>query len=333
MATIRDVAKRANVSASTASRILSNSTAGTFAAETRARVMQASIELGYRPNFAARALVSGKTRIIAAVFPRTYDTPFTALASLQILAGIEAYCSDNGYHVLISSPRIIDGHVDPNFTNLLSGGYLDGVIIDGHSNITPIMDFVHRLNIPIVTLGPHPNTHTLSSDNLLGGRLIMEHLIALGHRRIGIIKVPDIMERLRGVASVAEENGLDFHSLPCELGNFSGESGEVAAKNLLTHHPELTAIVAFNDRMAMGAIHQLQTMGYKVPDQISVVGYDNLPRSRDFNPPLTTIDHQLERWGELSMTMLLKVIEGETPDPIILEPKLIVRASTRTLHH
>lgn len=331
MATIRDVAKRANVSVSTASRILSNSTKEKFTDQTRARVLNASLELGYRPNFAARALVSGQTHIIAAVFPRIYDTPFTALASLQILAGIEAYCSDNGYHTLITSPKIIDGKLDPNFVNLLSGGYLDGIIIDGHFNISPIMDFISNLNLPSVVLGHHPHTHYLRSDNVLGGKLMIEHLLELGHRNIGIINVPDISQRLDGVRLAVEERGLDFSSFPNCTGNFSEDSGAYAAKSLLEARPDLTALVAFNDRMAMGAINQLQSMGYLVPEQISVVGYDDLPRSRDFNPPLTTVNHRLSDWGSLAMNMLFALMQGETPKSIVITPELIVRQSTKAV--
>jgi DNA-binding LacI/PurR family transcriptional regulator len=331
LATIRDVAKRANVSASTASRILSNSTKEKYAEATRNRVLKASVELGYSPNFAARALVSGQTRIIAAVFPRIYDTPFRALASLQILSGIEAYCSDNGYHMLITSPQIIDGELDPNFINLLSGGYLDGAIVDGNFNITPIMEFVSKLNMPLVILGDHPHTYYLRSDNVLGGRLMVQHLIDFGHHNIGIIGVPDISERLRGVQLATEESGLDFDSLPFAIGDFSEDSGAEAAKALIEKHPNLTALVAFNDRMAMGAINQLQSMGYNVPNQISVIGYDDLPRSSDFNPPLTTINHQLSEWGDLAMNMLLDIMNGNTPEPIVLEPRLVVRHSTTAL--
>ncbi len=329
MPTIQDVANRANVSISTASRILSNSSKEKFADETRARVLQASEELGYRPNFAARALVSGETRIIAAVFPRIYDTPFTALASLQILTGIEAFCSDNDYHMLITSPKIINGKLDTSFINLLSGGYLDGAVIDGHFNITPIMDFVSQLNLPAVILGEqHPHPYYLRSDNLMGGYLMMNHLIELGHQHIGIIAVPDIVERRQGVERAAEEHGLDFNSLPLEFGNFSEVSGAIAAEKLVSDYPNLTAIAAFNDRMAIGAIKQLQSLGYKVPDQISIVGYDDLSRSSYFSPSLTTINHQLSVWGKLAMGMLLEIIQGKTPDPITLSPSLVAREST-----
>ncbi len=328
MATIRDVAKLAGVSVSTASRILSNSPKEKYSSATRAKVLAASAGLGYRPNFAARALVSGQTHIVAAVFPRIYDTPFTATASLQILSGIEAFCSDNGYHMLITSPKIIDGQLDSNFTNLLTGGYLDGLIIDGHFNITPIMDFIDGLDIPCVVLGHYPHTYTLRSDNVLGGQLMMEHLINLGHRKIGVISVPDITQRLEGVRLAAERHGINFNSLPHYHGSFSEESGAFGAERLLNQHPDLTALIAFNDRMAMGAIKQLHQMGYRVPEHISVIGYDDLPRSGDFNPPLTTIHHRLSEWGSLAMGMLLEQINGGTPDSIVLSPQLVARQST-----
>ncbi|MCY4539041.1 MAG: LacI family DNA-binding transcriptional regulator [Chloroflexi bacterium] len=328
MATIRDVASRANVSVSTASRILSNSTKEKYADETRERVREASTELGYRPNFAARALVSGKTRIIAAVFPRFHDSPFTALASLQILSGIEAYCSDEGYHLLISSPKIENGVLDHNFVDLLSGGYLDGVIMDGHSDISSIMEFVTGLKLPLVILGTYPYRHYLRSDNQMGGRLMIEHLIDLGHRRMGLIALRAIEDRMLGVRLAAEGRGLDACAMPCEYGNFSAASGEAAVDKLIRANPGLTAVVAFNDRMAMGAIRRLQELGYQVPEQISVVGHDDLPRSRDFNPPLTTVNHDLSEWGGLAMNMLLTVMHGESPEPITIEPRLVVRQST-----
>jgi LacI family transcriptional regulator len=331
--TIRDVAKRAKVSISTASRILSNSTTEKFAEETQARVLRASVELGYRPNFAARALVSGKTRIVAAVFPRIYDTPFTALASLQILAGIEAYCAANGYHLLLSSPQILNGTVDTNFTNLLAGKYLDGLIIDGHFRIDPVMDVLRQFDLPMVMLGYHPHPCFLRSDNFLGGSLLLQHIIELGHRQIGIIGLADGVslaadQRLRGIRAACRTHGLDYEGLARVDGIFSSDSGAAAAASLLELNPDLTALIALNDRMAMGAVRRLQEMGYRVPEDISVAGYDDLPQALDFHPPLTTINQCLPNWGELAMNMLLELFEDGETEPVILEPELIVRQST-----
>ncbi len=337
MVTIRDVAKRASVSVSTASRILSNSTKEKFAEATQLKVLRASVELGYRPNFVARALVSGKTRIVAAVFPRIYDTPFTALASLQILSGIEAYCSENGYHLLLSAPQVSSGKVDSNFNNLLASGYLDGLIIDSHFDIDPIMTALRRFKLPTIVLGYHPHPYYLRSDNHLGGRLLMQHILELHHRHIGLIALPDGMsaaadQRLSGIKAVCEEHGLDYAALPRFNGTFSSQSGATAAAALLEAHPELTALIALNDRIALGAVRQLQAMGCTVPGQISVIGYDDLPQTHDSNPPLTTINQQLSNWGPLAMNMLLTLLEGCEPEPVILPPRLVVRQSTTPLN-
>ncbi len=333
MTTIRDVAERASVSISTASRILSNSPSEKYSESTQAKVLRASLELGYRPNFAARALVSGKTNIVAAVFPRIYDTPFTALASLQILSGIEAYCSANGYNLLLSSPHVIDGSVDPHFVNLLAGGYLDGIIIDGHFRIDPVMEVLQRFNLPIVMLGYHPHPHYLRSDNFLGGSLLMQYILELGHRQIGIIGLPEGISpaadlRLQGMRAQMGQHGLDFDALPRVNGTFSSETGAAAAAQLVQAHADLTALIALNDRMAMGAIHQLQEMGRRVPGEISVVGYDDLPQAHESNPPLTTINQHLPDWGRLAMTILLELLDGRDPEPVVLQPRLVVRKST-----
>ncbi|MCC6271687.1 MAG: LacI family DNA-binding transcriptional regulator, partial [Microbacteriaceae bacterium] len=277
MATLRDVAKRASVSVSTASRILSNSTKEKYSEETQLNVLRASLELGYRPNFVARALVSGETRIIAAVFPRIYDTPFTALASLQILSGIEAFCSENGYHTLLTSPRIIDGKVDTSFINMVASGYPDGIILDSHFRIDPVMEVLQQFNIPMIVLGYSSYPYRLQSDNYLGGRMLIEHILELGHREIGIIAIADGVspaadQRLEGMRAEAMERGLHLEGLPRVDGTFSATSGAAAAAQLLVENPDLTALIALNDRMALGAIRELQKLGYSVPQQVSVIG-------------------------------------------------------------
>ncbi len=337
MITLRDVAQRAQVSVSTASRILSNSPKEKFAESTQLKVLRASMELGYRPNFAARALASGKSRIIAAVFPRIYDSPFTALASLQILSGIEEFCSHNGYHVLISSPSMVNGKVDNNFTDLLASGYPDGIIIDGHFNVDPIMNVLNELALPTVVLGYHPHPFYLRSDNFLGGSLLMQHLLEQGHRSIGIVGIPHGMspaadQRVQGIKATLSDAGLNFADLPRVDGTYSGDSGAMAAAQLMTQHPHLTALIALNDRMAIGAIRQLQEMNYCVPDEVSVVGYDDLPQSRDSHPALTTINQQLADWGSLAMTMLLELLEGREPEPVVLPPRLMIRKSTAPVY-
>jgi LacI family transcriptional regulator len=161
----------------------------------------------------------------------------------------------------------------------------------------------------------------------------MRCLLDAGHRHIGIIGLPKGMslaadQRMNGMTTEYQAHGLDADTLTCVNGTFSSDSGMAATRTLLELSPDLTAILALNDRMAMGAVRQLQEMGYHVPDQISVVGYDDLPQSADFNPPLTTINQQLSDWGTLAMDMLVTLLEGKEPEPIVLPPQLVIRKST-----
>jgi DNA-binding LacI/PurR family transcriptional regulator len=329
VATIRDVAKLAGVSASTASRILSNNAIEKYPAETREKVLKASHELGYRPNSIAYALTSGKTRIIAGVFPQFYGQLFTEFSLLEMMSGIEAVCNDYGYHMLIASSSMPKG-VDPNLINLMDGGYLDGVIINGLFDITPIMEHLLNLQIPTVVLGHYPHEFSVRSDNAEGGQLLMEHLIELGHQQVGILSVPGITTRIDGIRRAADKHGLDFYAFPQYQADFTEESGARGAEYLVQNHPDLTAIIAISDLMAIGAINRLRELGYRVPEDISVIGYDDLPLSRSFYPPLTTINQELYKWGSLAMGMLLEVMNGSRPAPIKLTPKLVVRKSTAT---
>jgi len=205
--------------------------------------------------------------------------------------------------------------------------------VDGHFCIDPVMAALRQFQLPTIMLGYHEHPHFLRSDNFLGGCLLMRCLLDAGHRHIGIIGLPKGMslaadQRMNGMTTEYQAHGLDADTLTCVNGTFSSDSGMAATRTLLELSPDLTAILALNDRMAMGAVRQLQEMGYHVPDQISVVGYDDLPQSADFNPPLTTINQQLSDWGTLAMDMLVTLLEGKEPEPIVLPPQLVIRKST-----
>lgn len=333
MATLGDVAKRAGVSVSTASRILSSSAQFPFSfkEETRERVLQASRELGYTPNLAARALVSGKTQIVGVVFPRVYDSPFTALFALQILADIEEHSSRLGYQVLISSPRLTQQGIDASFLNLLQSCYLDGVIIQDDFTAFSALEPVLAHQIPAVVLGYRPHEYFIRGDDFAGGALMAAHVLESGHQHIGVIGLREGEHlaadvRLRGISYTIEQTGLP--PLPIAYGDFSKNSGSAAAQILLDHNSDLTALLVLNDRMAMGAIMQARAMGLRVPQDLTVVGYDDLPQSAEFSPPLTTVSHHAGAWGEIAVNMLLSLLGGENPDPVELSTELVERASS-----
>jgi LacI family transcriptional regulator len=331
MPTLEDVARLAGVSTATVSKVLSNTPY--FTEETRAKVMQAVEELGYVPNLAARALSSGKTHIIAVVFPYVYEAIFSDPNIMHTLEGIEAECTQRGYNILLSTPNFTAKGPDIHYQMLIMSGYLDGVLaIDSYplaSSVKPALD----KGIPVVVIGYEQSEYFVRHDDRAGGYQIMQHLIDLGHTHIGIIDVPNdanygVFYRTAGTRAAAEAANLDYARLPRQPGDWSIRSGADCTTQLLTQYPTLTALLCYNDRMAMGAVQKAREMGYRVPEDLAVTGYDDIPTAATFYPPLTTIDQQSLEQGRLGAQMLFKVLTGEHPDPVELPPQLLIRQSS-----
>jgi len=333
MTTLQDVARRAGVSTATVSKVLSNTPY--FTEATRRKVMRAVEELGYVPNLAARALAAGRTHIVAVVFPYVYEPIFSDPLTLRILGGIESVITQRGYNMLLSTPRLTPGEPDAHYLQLVRSGYLDGLIaIDNVPGVSAIAA-AREKNLPAVLIGygAHDGDVWVRSDDFSGGEQIMTHVLSLGHRAIGLITVPEninmaLEHRLEGMRTVAEAHGIDFDGLPRADGDFSTESGTRCAADLLARHPELTALICLNDRMAMGAIQQAREMGRRVPDDLTVTGYDDIPAASSFSPPLTTIDQRAPESGQAAARMLLDMLQGETPDNYLLPVRFVHRETT-----
>jgi LacI family transcriptional regulator len=330
MPTLQDVAELAGVSTATVSKVLSNTPY--FSEETRIKVMRAVEEIGYRPNLAARALSSGKTNIIAVVFPYIYDAIFKDPLVMHILEGVEIACNERQYNMLLSTPRLDDGYPDDHYMRLLQSGVIEGLIAIDNVPICSLGQAAERRNIPAVVLGIHSGAYTVRSDEQAGGACIMEHVLRAGHERIGIITVQNgtnlaIELRIAGMKAAAEAAGFDFDAMPFIRSDFSTRGGATAARELLQHDPDLTAIISVNDRMAIGAMTYLQQIGKRVPDDISVTGYDNIAISAVSNPPLTTIDQQAVELGKQAAALLFRRLQGEAPSSVVLQPSFVQRAS------
>jgi DNA-binding LacI/PurR family transcriptional regulator len=331
VATLQDVAKRAGVSTATVSKVLSNTPY--FTEATRQKVMKAVEELGYVRNIAAVALSSGKTQIIAVVFPYIYEAFFTDPLTLRILEGIEGECTQRGYNMLLSTPRLTQDGPDNHYLALIRSGYIDGIIaIDNVPNIS-VLKPVDKSRTACITIGYQETDLYIRSDDFSGGQQIMQHILEQGHKHIGIISIPEDMNvalnyRMDGMRSVAEDNGINFAELPTVYGDFSTANGISCTKELLEQHPQLTAIICLNDRMAIGAIQQAQAMGRKVPDDLAVAGYDDIPAAEIYTPRLTTINQQAPVLGHKAAQMLFDVLDGKAPSSINLATHLVVREST-----
>lgn len=333
MPTLADVAKKAGVSTATVSKVLSNTPY--FTEMTRVKVMNAVEELGYVPHLAARALSSGKTHIIAVVFPNVFDTIFTDPLVLRILEGIEAECHAYGYNVLLSTPRLTRNRPDNHYQQLLTSGYIDGIIALDHFPSVSVIEPATKRGIPSVAIGHYPTTYQVQSDDYSGGWQLMQHIISLGHQQIGIIGVPEkshysIQHRLNGLKDSAQQSNLYFDDFPYSDGDFSEASGSKCAAKLLSKSPDLTAIICVNDRMAMGAIQYAREIGRDVPKSLSVVGYDNIPMAAAFFPPLTTVDQQAGDLGRAAARMLFEVLSERQPAPVKVPTYLVIRQSSAT---
>jgi LacI family transcriptional regulator len=333
MPTLEDVARLAGVSTATVSKVLSNTPY--FTEETRAKVMRAVEELGYVPNLAARALSSGKTHIIAVVFPYVYEAIFADPNVMHILEGIEVECTQRGYNILLSTPKLTAGGPNVHYQQMIMSGYLDGILaIDSYplaSSLKPVREKV----IPAVVIGYEQCEYYVRHGDWAGGNQIMQHLIDLGHTRIGIIDVPahtnyGVSYRTSGIRAAAEAAGLDYDTFPVLHGDWSIRSGAVCATRLLDEYP-LTALLCHNDRMAIGAIQQAREMGRRVPEDLTVTGYDDIPMAAVFSPSLTTISQRAFEQGHLGAEMLFEVLDGKHPDPVELAPVLLTRQSSRPI--
>lgn len=331
MTTLLDVAKRAGVSTATVSKVISNTPY--FTEETRLKVMEAINALGYSPNLAARALASGKTEIIAVVFPYINDPLFTDPFVLYMLQGIESECHTRGYNLLLSTPRLTPNGPDSHYLRLVQSHYLDGMIALDNVPMASVLEPVHARGIPCVAIGYHESRYHVRTDDHSGGVQLMQHVLDLGHRRIGVISVSDtlnfsINHRLLGMRAAAEASGLDYDSLPNAEGDFSVDSGAACAAALLAQHPDLTALVCLNDRMAMGAIQYIRSIDGRVPEDISVIGYDDIPAAASFAPPLTTVNNQAPVLGQAAAALLFDLLDGKEVQSVVIPTQLVIRAST-----
>lgn len=328
--TVTDVAREAKVSTATVSRALSNP--DTVSAKTRARITEAVQKTGYVINHAARNLRRRQTGTIVALVPDIGNSHFS-----NVLQGIENVTAAKGLKVLIADTRK-PSMSQPNFTEYFSRANCDGIIsLDGQYSIANVRAVNPELP-PIVTAGEwsdDPNVPIAVIDNLLGADLAVSHLLALGHQNIGIITgllthKPGL-DRLEGYQMTMQKGGIDTSTLWSFPGDYSFECGVAAAKDLLTLSTRPTAVFCSSDRTAFGFISTLSASGVRVPDDISVVGFDDLDIAEHYIPSLTTIHQPRRKVGEMAAKLLLSLIAGDQPEVTHeqIEPWLVVRNSTK----
>ncbi len=327
--TLEMVAALAGVSPSTVSRIL-NGTAVVSEAKQQA-VSQAVAHLGFVPNPVARGLAGGRTLSIG-VITQAIDSPFYGAA----LRGVEDELDPQGY-----SPLFISGHwneqAETRCLEVLRSRRVDGIIVLT-GRLTDAALKTYAQSAPVVVTGRSvsaPGLFSLNFDNFEGGRLATQHLIDLGHRQIayisGDLAHPDATERMRGYRTAIESAGIAFNPGLVTQGEYNELSGLRAVNQLLEGRQHFTAIFAGNDQMAFGAGLGLQRHGFRVPDDVSLVGFDDLPSAMYAIPPLSTVHQPAYELGRLAATALLQLLGGNAPDAAIPAPRLIARESSRRI--
>jgi LacI family transcriptional regulator len=328
--TIYTVAQRAGVSISTVSRVLNNQPL--VKAETRAKVLQAMEALGYQPNASARGLAANRTGTIAVVFPKLSGPFFSAL-----IHGAEIAASESGYHLLIYGAAGAALGADNQTLGMLTTK-VDGLVLASSGVSRCYIRDLQRQNLPVVVLGEEPSgsdtpVDSIQPDNVGGAEKIVTHLIEHGYRRIALIKGPaartHASDRERGYRKALQEHGLPWYADLVISGAFDENSGYAAMSRLLQQDPIPDAVFAANDQMAIGAMAAIHKGGLRVPEDIALVGFDDIVTAQYMRPPLTTVHQDLLGQGQLAVNLLLARINGAEPavEAKILPAVLVIRRS------
>ena len=330
--TMRDVAERAGVSKSTVSHVLNGTRFVEPATEERVRL--AMRELGYRPNLLARSLRRHETRTIGLLTPNN-ATPYWA----EMARVVEQSGYAKGYGVLLCNSNW-SATKEREYVQTLIAKQIDGVVLASTAVLTDVVDELYAANVPVVVLDNIPLSRHVNAvlvDNYRGGYLAGAYLSRIGHRQVGCITPPPgvgtTIDRVHGFRQAFAEAGIELCDSAFIPGNFEYQSGERGVQLLLSRHPDLTAVYAANDDMAFGVIKGLHRAGRRVPNDVSVIGFDNISYTTLVAPELTTIAQPVMEIGQRVIDLLLKQINdpASAPEVVVLEPTLIERESCRAV--
>lgn len=336
--TIKDVAERANVSIAAVSYVI-NGVEGKVSEEKINKIKQAISELDFIPNLSAASLVNRKSKLIGVIIPQTedyhqavLDNPFYS----QIVSGIESRARECGYHIILSG-------VDKGKTyfNMTTQRNLDGAIIMGVYR-EEFYEDLKKVKIPIVLIDSYINDtyfYRIGVDDELGGYLATKYLIEKGHRNIalvtGTIREDGVVEkRFLGYKRALKEGNLFYNPSYVIEDSVSYECGLKAGADVASKFPEVTAVFTTADIIAFGFIQGAISAGKSIPDDISVVGFDDISFSRMFIPPLTTVKQEILEKGSKAVDILMDVLNGKEnsiPLEIVLPVKIVERKTVKSL--
>lgn len=335
-ATSKDVARLAGVSRTTVSLILNHHTrSADISEETRQRVMEAARALDYWPNAAARSLVRSRANIIGFVLCQSQDRLSADAFLPKVLEGVSLVARERRWHVILES--VPDVSQPDAYIGLVRSRQIDGIILSGPRSDDGQLPRLQAEGFPIVLLGQLADTDfpQVDVDNVAGAQRGVEHLIRLGHRRIGCITNAPLaytasVDRLTGYRAALEQADIRYDGSLVRYGDLSPESGRQAMMALLAH-PEgrPSAVFVASDVVAIGALSAVREQGLRVPEDLAIVGFDDIPFARYLAPPLTTIRVPAVEEGIAAARALAHVMSGQPcqPNQSFLPTELVVRAS------
>ncbi len=324
---ITDIAKAAGVAPSTVSRALRDHPR--ISPGRRAAIRALAQQLGYLPSQAARSLVTGQTRTLGVVVTDVTD-PFVG----EVMKGAEEASRRAGYSLLfVASLR--DPRLEAEGARLLLGRQVDGMIVISSRAAAQYADSLSSRGLPLVLVNnelPTAQVHSVCTDNRGGVRRAVEHLYQLGHSRIAFIAGPEqgrsSQQRLEGYLEAMAELGLPRPPAYLVEGNGLIEDGPRALAALWALEAPPTAVVCYNDLTAIGLLSAAAKHGIRVPSDLSVIGYDNIPLSAYTVPPLTTVEQPKQALGQQAVETCLRVLAGETVSTVVMPAELVVRGSS-----
>ena len=328
------VAKESGVSRTTVSFILNNVPGMSISDATRQRVLQVAKELNYHPDSSGRKLASGKSKTLGLILRQSEEQIFADALLPQVLLGIEQAATAQGYQVLLKAlePQDSDGYM-----HLVHENQVDGIVLSGPCQEETELIRLHQEGLSVMLMGQlqESNLPFVDIDAVDGSIRAVRHLIESGHRRIGLItnaslEYTSAQQRRLGYLQALNEAGIESDDSLMREGAYTPASGFKAMQDLLKVSPRLTAVFVASDVVCLGALHAIKVAGLYVPQDIAVVGFDDIPLANYYDPPLTTIHVPSYGLGWAAGERLVRLMQGEVLDQegLLLESKLVIRESS-----
>lgn len=333
-ATSIDVAKMAGVSRTTVSFVLNNVPGVSISSPTRLRVLDAAKSLNYHPDVAGRKLASGKSNTIGLVLLQSPEQVFADAFLIKVVLGVEGAAAQQGFHVLVKPVEPADHSA---YERLIHENYVDGILLSGPRLDDQEVIRLHGQMVPIMLMGqlPDSNIPCVDINAVAGAAIVVRHLIEQGHSRIAMITNAPLtytsaQQRRAGYHQALNEAGLEINKAFLREGNYTPASGSAAMLELLNLTPRPTAVFVASDVVAMGAMQAIKRAGLQIPQDVAVVGFDDVPLAEYYDPPLTTVRLPAYGLGWAAGDRLVRMIQGERlqESHLFLESELVIRQSS-----